>query len=654
MKRTSKLLGAARLVACCSALGACTAEFNSPAPPSGVPSGEVTTQGQGMFQNGAVQTGKYAAPVVGGTLVATRDGSTLAAADPDRDTVFLVDASSHAVRPIALQAGDEPGRIIEGPDGTLFVALRRANAVVAIDVASGTITARANVSGAPRGMAYDAKSSSLYVACRSGQLLTLSPVNLSTTRTLQLDPDLRDVIVRKNDLVVTRYLSAEVMVVGMDGTVSQRGTPDPAPGCATATVLTRAFALPSGQIALAHQVSSDDMVNVQTGGYGMSSPSCGSGGLVSRVVSMMDPPAPVDDGAAGAGGSDAGVSVPVGLSFASAFVPSAGPFDVAFDPASGAFAMTALGTADAGGGGLKEGVSGGGVSIAVGSTGPSAAPVSTPAHVFSTTPSANFWLIPSSVPGSGAFTSASQSLKLDGQPVAVTFNQGNYVVQSREPASLVFQDGSSVSLSSESHADTGHLLFHLDTGIGIACASCHPEGGEDGHVWHFPTGLRRTLPLDGGVMERAPFHWDGSLPDMKSLFGEVMVQRMNFTANVSDKQVAALGSFLEQVPEQMPVGGLDPAAVSRGEALFRRTDVGCATCHSGSQYTNNQLEDVGTGGEFVTPTLLGVGLRSPIFHDGCAKTVNERFGACGGTAHGSPQILSDSERADLVTFLRSL
>jgi len=651
MKRKSKWMRVTQLMTSCFALSGCTAEFNSPTPPAEPATPAFATQGQVSFQNGAVQTGKYAAPVVGATLIATRDGNTLAAADPDRDAVFLVDASSHAVRSIIFQSGDEPGRIIEGPDGTLFVALRRASAVAAIDVASGTVVARVNVSGAPRGMAYDAKRSALYVACRSGQLLTLSATDLSTTRTLQLDPDLRDVIVRENDLIVTRYLSAEVMVVGMDGSVVQRGTPDPAPGCATATVLTRAFALPSGQIALAHQVSSDDMVAVQTGGYGMSS--CDGGGLVSRVISMMDAPGAADGGASGgngtAAGSDAGASVPVGLSFASAFVPSAGPFDVAFDPESGLMAMTALGTVDEGSGGAPSGVSG----VATG-TGPSTGPAAIPAHILSTVAGANLWLVPSYATTSGTFTTASQSLKIEGQPVAVTFNRGDYVVQSREPAKLVFQDGSSVRLSDESHADTGHLLFHLDTGIGISCSSCHPEGGEDGHVWHFPTGLRRTLPLEGGVMERAPFHWDGTLPDMKSLFGEVMVRRMNLTAKVSDKQVAALGSFLEQVPAQAPIGGLDPAAVSRGEALFRRADVGCATCHSGSQYTNNQLEDVGTGGVFVTPTLLGVGLRSPIFHDGCAKSVNERFGACGGSAHGSPQILTAGERADLVTFLRSL
>jgi hypothetical protein len=197
-------------------------------------------------------------------------------------------------------------------------------------------------------------------------------------------------------------------------------------------------------------------------------------------------------------------------------------------------------------------------------------------------------------------------------------------------------------------------MFHMNSGIGIACASCHPEGGDDGHVWRFPEGLRRTMPLEGGVLERAPFHWDGSLHDMSSLVATVMVTRMGIPRDPTAEQISALGAFLEQLPVLPPAEGLDPTAVARGEAVFRRTDVACATCHSGPQFTDNRLVDVGTGGKFVTPTLLGVGLRPALFHDGCAKSISQRFGVCGGTAHGKPELLSADEQADLIAFLRSL
>ncbi|HEX7453727.1 MAG TPA: cytochrome-c peroxidase, partial [Polyangiaceae bacterium] len=213
---------------------------------------------------------KSAAPVVGGTLLVTRNGQTIVAADPERDSVFLVNSSSHVVTPVTLSAGDEPGRVAEGPDGTVFVALRRGGALVAINLATGTVARRTPVCASPRGIAYDANSSSVYVACRSGALLTLDAHDFTVKRSVQLDTDLRDVIVRAKDLVVTRYLSSEVLIVGDDGSVSNRATPAPEPGCGDATVAFRALTMPSGQIALAHQVSSNDIVQEQSGGYGFS------------------------------------------------------------------------------------------------------------------------------------------------------------------------------------------------------------------------------------------------------------------------------------------------------------------------------------------------------------------------------------------------
>jgi YVTN family beta-propeller protein len=639
MHLRSKLVGVCTVMAACCALAACSSQTSGVGFPIGSDPVATSSAG-GPFLGSQAVSAKSAAPVVGGTLLATRDGNTIVAADPERDAVFLVNAESHQVTTISLQAGDEPGRVAEGPAGTLYVALRRSGALVAIDVSSASVTLRTPVCASPRGVAYDAASDSVYVACRSGLLLTLAASDLSVKRSLMLDADLRDVIVRERDLVVTRYLSAEVMVVAPDGTVSRRAIPQPSPGCATATVLSRALTLPNGQIALAHQVSSDDTVNVSNGGYGFSS--CG-GGLVTRVVTSVDVDTPSNQLGSSPAGPDSSAIVPSPMTFLSQFVPAAGPLDVAVDAASGQLALIALDTS------LTAGEPGGP------RTGPAVGAPASPGTVISGTVGASLWLVPlSALATVGNIIPAALSVAVKGQPVAVAFNAGSYIVQSREPATLEFQDGTSIMLSDESHADTGHLLFHMDSGIGISCSSCHPEGGEDGHVWHFPEGMRRTLPLEGGVLERAPFHWDGTLPDMNALFSEVMVKRMNLRVPVSDQQVAALGSFLEQLPELPAADGLDSAAVQRGAALFVREDVGCVGCHGGAQFTDNQLRDVGTGGMFVTPSLLGVGLRSPIFHDGCAKGVSERFGPCGGAAHGNASVLSAAQQADLIMFLRSL
>jgi cytochrome c peroxidase len=100
---------------------------------------------------------------------------------------------------------------------------------------------------------------------------------------------------------------------------------------------------------------------------------------------------------------------------------------------------------------------------------------------------------------------------------------------------------------------------------------------------------------------------------------------------------------------------LDAASVERGKALFENDQLACSTCHGGSDFTDNQPHDVGTGKAFITPSLIGVGVRAPLFHDGCAATLEGRFGPCGGgDAHGVTSRLTKAEEGDLVAYMRSL
>lgn len=203
--------------------------------------------------------------------------------------------------------------------------------------------------------------------------------------------------------------------------------------------------------------------------------------------------------------------------------------------------------------------------------------------------------------------------------------------------------------------DAGRELFHTQTSARIACASCHPEGRDDGQVWNFVNvGLRRTQSVAGHILGRAPYHWDGDLKDLGQLMDQVFTQRMS-GGSVSGTAVSALGLWLDRVPAPAPAPMTDPAAVARGQALFESPDVGCATCHAGPLLTNNQRFDVHTGGVFKVPSLVGIGARPPYLHDGCATTLAERFGECGGgDAHGHTSALTDPQIADLVAYLESL
>lgn len=246
-----------------------------------------------------------------------------------------------------------------------------------------------------------------------------------------------------------------------------------------------------------------------------------------------------------------------------------------------------------------------------------------------------------------------------GEAVAVAFDgKGRLVAQTREPARLeiLTHKGGSVKLSDVSRADTGHQIFHMVTSAGLACAACHPEGGDDGRVWRFTKiGERRTQNLLGGIGGTAPFHWDGDMKDLTHLMGEVFTGRMR-GPSLDSKQVEALGSWLDKLPALPRTMPTDTTAIDRGKVLFHDTKVACATCHKGELMTDNSSRLVGTGRMLQVPSLRGLATRAPFMHNGCAKTIADRFDVTcgGGDAHGVTSHLDKAQLADLVTYLESL
>jgi len=119
--------------------------------------------------------------------------------------------------------------------------------------------------------------------------------------------------------------------------------------------------------------------------------------------------------------------------------------------------------------------------------------------------------------------------------------------------------------------------------------------------------------------------------------------------------IGALASWIDKIPRPAGIVPSDPVAAERGHAIFVDSAVGCATCHDGAKLTNNGTFDVRTGGAFQVPSLLGLALRAPYLHTGCAATLAERFGPCGGgDAHGHMSGLTAQNLADLVAYLETL
>ena len=244
---------------------------------------------------------------------------------------------------------------------------------------------------------------------------------------------------------------------------------------------------------------------------------------------------------------------------------------------------------------------------------------------------------------------------LPGQPTGVAFSGETLGVFLREPASLLTfslegQLLSNVSMNAGSVFSTGHDVFHRATPKGIACASCHPEAGEDGHVWQFAEGARRTPSLRGGLAGTAPFHWSGDLADMSELMRNVMNARMGGASQSAARTDALLGWLDAQPALRAPPVNAEAAA--RGRALFESSETGCASCHAGALGTNNTTVDVGTGGPFQVPRLAELAWRAPFLHDGSLPRLDARV-LPSTDQHGRLSHLDATGRADLLEYLRT-
>ena len=231
---------------------------------------------------------------------------------------------------------------------------------------------------------------------------------------------------------------------------------------------------------------------------------------------------------------------------------------------------------------------------------------------------------------------------------------------SREPAMLLDVDldhlsaaRAPIALSAISRRDTGHAIFHASAGRGgTACASCHPEGRDDGHSWKsVQLGPRRTPSLVGTVAGTAPYHWNGEASRLEDLMGITFTQRMLGPELGIDRKAAISGWLAElpglRRPESASIS-FSPALV-RGRKIFDSTTARCSSCHTGALLTNNETIDVGTGGALQVPSLLGVVNHAPYLHDGSRPHLRSIL----RSPHGGATV-RDDEVDDLATYLESL
>ncbi len=190
---------------------------------------------------------------------------------------------------------------------------------------------------------------------------------------------------------------------------------------------------------------------------------------------------------------------------------------------------------------------------------------------------------------------------------------------------------------------------------GLACATCHFDGRNDGLTWTFARGGRQTPSLAGKVSLTEPVRWEGDRETVQEDAIRTSKEAMGGDTSLTTNDLDRLAAFVDWTRDpDVPVAELDAGAVARGRGIFERSDVGCAGCHNGPRMTNNQLYDMlGIDGVKTRP-LVGIATSPPYFHNGSAATLMDVLERSRDGSMGNTSMLSDAEMHDLAEYLRSL
>jgi cytochrome c peroxidase len=220
---------------------------------------------------------------------------------------------------------------------------------------------------------------------------------------------------------------------------------------------------------------------------------------------------------------------------------------------------------------------------------------------------------------------------------------------------------------------------------GLSCASCHQQGhnnpklfipGLSARPGTFATANELFSPHGGGksepmtppslrgARELAPYAHDGRFATLRDFIRNAVVNEFG-GREPSEQVVAALEAYVNDISflpnDKLGNDGRLTAksseAARRGEAIFMRpfrndASMSCASCHRPLMaFVDHGLHDVGTKGQFKTPTLVNANFSAPYFHDGrfdSYEQVVDYFDRHFGLGY------STAERADLVSYLNAV
>jgi YVTN family beta-propeller protein len=214
----------------------------------------------------------------------------------------------------------------------------------------------------------------------------------------------------------------------------------------------------------------------------------------------------------------------------------------------------------------------------------------------------------------------------------------------------------------------GEMLFN-DANICFqhwqSCATCHPDARIDALNWDLTNdGLGNPKNTKSLLVSHntPPAMWTGVRKT-----GEAGVRSgiTHILLSVRpEEEAVAIDQYLkvlQPVPSPHLVGGQLSAKAQRGKALFFNEKVGCAKCHPEPYYTDLRMHDVNSEGPydrrstFDTPGLQECWRTAPYLHDGHYLTVKELLTTGKHVDHdGHLGKLTSEQIDDLVEFVLSL
>lgn len=201
-----------------------------------------------------------------------------------------------------------------------------------------------------------------------------------------------------------------------------------------------------------------------------------------------------------------------------------------------------------------------------------------------------------------------------------------------------------------------------------SCHTCHYEGGSNAERMDTfndgtPNTFKTVLPLYN-VGATAPWTWHGWQTDLRDAMRASLEGTM-LGPEPTEDDVDAIMAYLSNLksppnPYRGPKNTLS-AAAQRGEQVFRGEKANCVRCHSGPQFTDGKIHDVGLGAPtdrydgYNTPSLLGVFRKVRLLHDGRAHSLEDVLAG----DHNPEKVtgkgaLTPAEQSDLIEYLKTL